>query len=100
MVIDKGHSTSNVCASCATQKAKRATVKKKWGTRAKDKLMIVHADTMGPLNVKLTDGYNYAVGFLDSYSRYAEIYFMQSKDETLAKFQQFVADVQTSDNSH
>ena len=47
----------------------------------------------GTLNVKSTDGYHYAVLFVDSYSRYAEVYVMQSKDQTLAKFQQFVADV-------
>ena len=85
MVINKGHSSSVVFAPCATQKAKRATVKNSWGTRAEDKLMVVHADTLGPLNVKSTDGDHYAVGFIDSYSRYAEVYFMQSKDETLAK---------------
>ena len=60
-------------------------MKKSWGTSAEDKLMIVHADTLGPLNVKSTDGYQYAVGLIDSYSRYSEVY--------LAKFQQFVADV-------
>ena len=47
--IDKGHSTSDVSALCATQNAKRAKVKKSWSTRAKDKLMIVHADALGPL---------------------------------------------------
>ena len=82
-----------MCAPSGTQKAKRATVKKSWGARAEDKLMIVHADTLGPLNVKSTDGYHYTVGFIDSYRRYAEVYFMQSKNETMAKFQQFVADV-------
>ena len=93
MVIDEGHSTSDVCAPCATQKSKRATMKNSWGTMVKDKLMIVHTDTLGPLNAKSSDGYHYAVGLNHSYSRYAEVYFMQSKVETLAKFQQFVADV-------
>ena len=68
-------------------------MKKSWGTRAEDKLMVVHAVTLEPLIVKSTDGYQYARGFNDSYSRYAEVYFMQSKDAALAKFQQFMADV-------
>ena len=68
-------------------------MKTSWSTRANDKLIIVHADTLGPLNVKSTDGYHYAMGFIDSYSRYAEVYFMQSKDQTLAEFLQFVTDV-------
>ena len=34
---------------CGTEKAKRASIPKTWGTRAKTKLAIVHTDVLGPI---------------------------------------------------
>lgn len=92
MQISGGDSAA-VCAPCATQKAKRTPVKKTWGTRATKVLDIVHADTLGPLHIKSIDGYQYAIGFIDSFSRHAAVYLMKTKDESLSKLQQFVADI-------
>ena len=36
------------CNICCTEKAKRASIPKTWGTRAKTKLAIVHTDVLGP----------------------------------------------------
>ena len=84
---------NSVCVQCVTQKAKRAAVKKEWGTRATHILDIVHTDILGPIHVESHDGFKYAIGFIDSYSRYATVYMMRSRDECFSKVQQFVADV-------
>lgn len=91
----KSGGDQGVCGPCATQKAKRTPIKRTWGTRAETKLDIVHADTLGPLHVNSIDGYRYAIGFIDSYSRYAVVYMMRTKDECLLKLQSYVADVGT-----
>ena len=45
---------------------------------------------MSPVSV---DGHKYAIGFQDSYSRYGKVYFMKSRDEVAAKFEQYCADI-------
>ena len=57
------------CNICCTEKAKRASIPKTWGTRAKTKLAIVHTDVLGPIQQESHEGFRYAVGFIDSYSR-------------------------------
>ena len=37
------------CNICCTENAKRASIPKTWGTRAKTKLAIVHTDVLGPI---------------------------------------------------
>ena len=82
-----------VCDVCATQKAKRAAITKTWGTRATESLAIVHTDILGPMQTESVDGERYAIGFIDSYSRFATVYLMRTRDEAPEKMKQFVADV-------
>jgi hypothetical protein len=93
MQVTPGDNNKDVCVPCAKQKAKRAPTPKTWGTRATDPMDIVHMDILGPLHVESVDGYRYAVGFIDSYSRYATVYLVKTKDECFAKLQLYVADV-------
>ena len=81
------------CNICCTEKAKRASIPKTWGTRAKTKLAIVHTDVLGPIQQESHEGFRYAVGFIDSYSRFGAVYPMKSKDEVTAKLQRFIIDV-------
>ena len=53
----------------------------------------MHTDILGPITPKAVDGHKYAIGFVDSFSRYCRVYFMKSRNETLEKFQKFCADV-------
>ena len=39
------------------------------------------------------DGNRYAIGFVDSCSRFCKVYLMKSKEEALEKVQEFFADV-------
>ena len=92
MKIEGGHTTGH-CDVCSTEKAKRAPVSKMWGTRATKKLEIVHVDVLGPIKQTSYEGFRYAIGFVDSFSRYAVMYPMRSKDEVLEKLELFLADI-------
>ena len=63
----KKKTNSNICC---TEKAKRASIPKTWGTRAKTKLAIFHTDVLGPIQQESHVDFRYAVGFIDSYSRF------------------------------
>ena len=81
------------CTFCSTEKSKRASIPETWGTIAKAKLAIVHTDVLWPIQQESHDGFRYAVGFIDSYSRFRAVYPMKSKDEVMTKLQQFIVDV-------
>ena len=86
------NSSVDVCEICELNKAKKQPTPKNC-TRAQAVLDIVHTDIIGPITPEAEDGHKYAIGFVDSFSRYVRVYFMKSRDETLEKFQQFCADV-------
>ena len=52
-----------------------------------------HTDMLGHIAPEAVNGHKYAIGFVDSFSRYCRVYFMKSSDEILENFQQFCADV-------
>ena len=81
------------CDTCAEEKAKRAPVNKASGTRAKKKLDIVHTDVLGSIHQESYHGFRYAIEFIESYSRYAVIYQMPTRDEVNEKLELFIADV-------
>ena len=81
------------CNIWCTEKAKRASIPKTWGTRAKTKLVIVHTDLLGPIQQESHESFRHAVGFIDSYSRFWAIHPKKSKDEVTAKLQPFIIDV-------
>jgi hypothetical protein len=86
--------TVELCETCETEKAKRQPIKKSsWGTRALKTLDIVHTDILGPLTEESIDGFKYAIGFVDSYSRFGTVYLMKARSECLDKFKLFVTDV-------
>ena len=61
-------------------------------TRAKEILDIVHTDVLGKIFSEAVDGHCYAIGFVDSFSRFSKIYFMKTRDEIFAKFKQYCAE--------
>ena len=81
------------CNICCTEKAKRASIPKTQGTRAKTKLAIVHTDVLGPIQQESHLSFCYAVVFFDSYSCFGAVYPLKSKDEVTAKLQRFIIDV-------
>ena len=81
------------CDTCAEEKAKRAPVNKASGIRAKKKLDLVHTDVLGLIHQESYEGFRYAIGFVDSYSRYVVMYPMRTRDEVIEKLELFIADV-------
>ena len=81
------------CDTCAEENAKRAPVNKASDTRAKTKLDIVHTDVLGPIHQKSKEGFRYAIGVIDSYSRYAVMYPMRTRDQVIERLELFIADV-------
>ena len=53
----------------------------------------VHTDVLGPMHQESYEGFRCAIGFLDSYSRYAVMYPMRTRDEVIEKLELFIADV-------
>ena len=84
---------TNLCETCCVQNAKREAVPKQWGTRAEAKLDIVHTDVLGPVHQTSPEGVLYAIGFIDSSSRFAVMYPMKTRDEVLHWTQRFFCDV-------
>ena len=48
-----------------------------------------------PIQQQSYDGFRYAVGFIDSFSRFGAVYPMKTKDEVVSKLQQYIIDVGT-----
>ena len=86
-------SSVDVGEICELNKAKKQPIAKVCTTRAQAVLDIVHTDILGPITPEAVDGHKYAIGFVDSFSRYCTVYFMKSRDETLEKFQQLCSDI-------
>ena len=62
-------------------------------TRAKEISDLVHTDLLGKMSRETVEGHCYAIGFVDSFSRFSKVYFMKTRDEVLDKLKQFCADV-------
>ena len=80
------------CDDCAVAKAHRAPVSRVQVPRSSRALDLVYSDVAGPIDPKSFGGCRFAISFIDSYSRYGRVYFMQTKGEALSRFQQFCAD--------
>ena len=81
------------CETCQLNKSKKLPVPKASGKRASEALEIVHTDTLEPIQPEAVDGHRYAIGFVDSFSRYQKLYFLRSMDEAFEKVEQFFADI-------
>ena len=63
-----------ICECCETNKPKRRPVSKDTVTRATEVLEIVHTDVLGPIANESPDNFKYAIGFVDSFSRFIKVY--------------------------
>ena len=84
-----------LCAKCArlTKPKKDLYPKTALHARAKETLYNVHCDVLGPVSAVSMDGHKTVTGFQGSYSRRGKDYFMKSRDEVAAKFEQYCADI-------
>ena len=82
-----------VCETCELNRAKKKPVPKDSYTRATRTLDFVHTEILDPIDPLAEDGHRYAIGFVDSFSRYLKIYFMKTRDEATEKLERFIADI-------
>lgn len=73
------------CIVCAMGKHSRTAFNEP-GTRAKQRLELIHTDVCGPMPVQSLGGAKYFVSFLDDFSRKVHVYTLKSKAEVFSKF--------------
>ena len=87
--VDFGESNcSKPCEECILGKQPSLPFTKP-GTRATEKLAIVHTDLCGPMPVMSLNNAKYLLTFIDDYTRKTFIYFLKTKDEVFNKFIEF-----------
>ncbi|KAL0420217.1 UNVERIFIED_CONTAM: Retrovirus-related Pol polyprotein from transposon RE1 [Sesamum latifolium] len=77
-----------VCAGCQYGKAHQLSCEES-NFRAKEPLELIHSDVFGPVRQASIGGMKYMVTFIDDFSRYVWVYFMNNKFKTLTKFKEF-----------
>ena len=81
-----------VCKGCALGKHTRSKFPKDAAWRASYPLQLVHLDICGPMQNKSWGGHRYFLTFIDDFSRLCWVYFLQTKDQVFACFQDFKND--------
>lgn len=76
------------CQICVNGKQTRLPFKHT-GSRAKEKLELIHSDVCGPLEVNSLGGARYFLTLIDDYSHKVFIYMLKTKDEVTECFKDF-----------
>jgi hypothetical protein len=84
-----------ICESCILGKHHRDKFPKRRTTETKRILELVHTDICGPLPVTSRNHNRYILTFVDDFSRKCWLYFLSEKSQTLDKFKEFKALVET-----
>jgi hypothetical protein len=79
------------CDGCLAGKQHRHPFSTEEAERAKQTLQLIHTDLCGPMQTPSLNHALYFVTFIDDFSRYTSVYFLQSKDQCLEKFLVFKA---------
>ena len=74
--------------TCSDCKISKSEISENPQNRATRKFELVHSDVFGPFP-ESSHGNKYAISLIDDFSRYATLYFMASKVDSLAKLQFF-----------
>ncbi|KAE8660144.1 hypothetical protein F3Y22_tig00116958pilonHSYRG00159 [Hibiscus syriacus] len=80
--------TDTVCAGCQYGKAHQLPYDES-KFKAKEPLELVHSDVFGLVKQQSISGMRYMVTFIDDFSRYVWVFFMNEKSDTFSKFKEF-----------
>ena len=80
--------TNMICAGCQYGKAHQLPYKES-KFKAKEPLELIHSDVFGPVKQPSIGGMRYMVTFIDDFSRYVWVFFMNEKSDTFSKFKEF-----------
>lgn len=81
----------DICDPCVKGKMARKTFKSRDNIKSTRPLEIVHSDVCGPMQNVSLGGSRYFVSFIDDFSRYAHVYFIDNKSDVFSVFQNFEA---------
>lgn len=81
--------TLSFCEGCVEGKMQRQPFKPVGEIRSTRKLELIHSDVCGPMQTASMSGRRYFVTFIDDYTRYCKVYFMEKKSEVFEKFKEF-----------
>lgn len=77
-----------ICITCQEGKQTRNYFSSE-GSRAKEKLELVHSDVCGPMEVPSLGGACYFVTFIDDFTGKVFVYLLSNKSEVFKKFKEF-----------
>lgn len=81
---------NNDCEPCIKGKMSRLSFPKNAVGKAQKRLDVVVSDVCGPMQVNSISGKRYFVTFIDEYSRYSHVYFLQQKSDVAEKLIEFI----------
>ena len=85
----------STCETCVLGKQSRVPVPKVSDSRSEKALERVVTDVLGPLDTPSLNGHRWVVTFIDEFSRYSSVKFMNRKGEVIDKFREYLAEVGT-----
>ena len=85
----KNFENLDFCESCAHGKIHRLPFPKKSSRKCTAPLQLVHSDVCGKVSSQSLSGCSYFLTFVDDFSRYTWVYFLESKDEVYDKFREW-----------
>jgi transposase InsO family protein len=89
-------SEATICESCEWAKGERKAIAKvREGLRSAAIGDEVHSDLWGPAPVETINHKKYYVSFTDDFSRFTNVYFLHTKDETFQSYQVYEAWMKT-----
>lgn len=94
---EKVVSSKSSCSVCCEGKQCRLPFSHV-GTRSTEKLELVHTDLCGPMEVVSMGGSKYFLLFVDDYTRYIFVYFIESKNQAFNCFKEFKTLVEKQTN--
>jgi len=80
-----------VCVECI--KGKHTKAKRLGAYRASYVLEVIHMDICGPFPTPSWNGQQYFISFIDDYSRYAYLFLIHEKSQSLNVFKSFKVEV-------
>ena len=87
--VRQGTDKTSPCEACVKGKHSRKPFKSTGARRTKDPLELIHSDVCGPMPTASIGGAKYFMTFIDDFTRYCFVYFMNSKTEVVEKSKEF-----------
>ena len=86
--VRQGTDKTSPCEACVKGKHSRKPFQSTGARRTKDLLELIHSDVCGTMPTASIGGAKYFVTFIDDFTRYCFIYFMNSKTKVVEKFKE------------